>query len=76
MPVFSSVQMTILALLIEGRRLHVEAANSLSLGIEVRIVTVEPVDTAMGLPGRLSCSTFAPDGGAALRARARVLVDQ
>ena len=61
------------ALLIEGQRLHVEAANSLSLGVEVGIVAVEPVDTAMGL--QVGLVQHAPDGGAA-HGFVGVLVDQ
>jgi hypothetical protein len=51
-----------LAMLIQDGSLHVESANILSLGVEVGIVTVEPVDAAMWF--QVSLVQDAPDGGA------------
>lgn len=51
-----------LALLIEDGSLDVQLANVLGLGVEVGIVAVEPIDTAMGFEvGRIQDT---PDGGA------------
>jgi hypothetical protein len=49
------------ALLIQDGSLDVQLANILSFGVEVGIVTVEPVDTAMRLEVGLVQNT--PDGG-------------
>lgn len=50
------------AVLIQDGRLHVESANILSLGVEVGIVAVEPVDAAMRF--QVSLVQDAPNGGA------------
>jgi len=62
-----------LALLIEDGSLDVQLADVLSLGVEVGIVAVEPIDTAMGFEvGRIQDT---PDGGARHRL-VGVAVDQ
>lgn len=61
------------AVLIQDGRLDVQLANVLSLGVEVGIVAVEPIDTAMGFDvGRIEDT---PDGGAGHRV-VGVAVDQ
>ena len=62
MPVFSSRADDQLAVLIQDGSLDVQLANVLSLGVEVGIVAVEPIDAAMRFQvGRVQDT---PDGGA------------
>ena len=62
-----------LTVLIQDGSLNVESANVLSLGVEVGIVAVEPVDAAMRF--QVGCIQNTPDGGTA-HLIFGVLVDQ